>query len=312
MTRRIRIALTETKNAYQDMPETLDGVAGLASRMTDLRDANLRHHEELIADAAKAGARLVCLGELFSGPYFARRTNPVWRALAEDSVTGPSVVAMCAAAKANDIIVVAPIYEIDAISGNRFNTAVVIDETGSILGRYRKTHIPEGENERGEFHEKFYYIPSDGQLGDMPANVSTNRWFPVFETSIGKVGIAICYDRHFEGVMGTLANQGAELVLSPAVTYGAKSERMWEREFEVDASRHCMFIAGSNRKGSEPPWNDEYFGRSYIVGPNGRVPRIEARPELVMGDVNLDELTSVDLSGWDLLRDRRTDIYDIR
>ncbi len=310
MSRTIRIAVTETKNAYADMPASLDDVHQLAGKLDDLRDANLRHHAELIADAAKAGAKLVGLGELFASPYFARRTEPVWLGLAEDALTGPSVEAMKQSAREHQVVIVAPIYELDEHSGQRFNTAVVIDETGAVIGKYRKTHIPEGKNERGEFFEKFYYLASDGDLGDWPANVSKNPFYPVFETSIGAIGVAICYDRHFDGVMATLASQGAELVISPAVTYGDKSERMWEQEFEVDACRHNIFIAGSNRKGSEPPWNDEYFGRSYVVGPNGRLPLIDSRPELVIADVDLDELGRPDPAGWDLDRDRRSDIYD--
>jgi N-carbamoylputrescine amidase len=309
MSRIVRIALTETRNAYADMPARTEDLGQLSGKLDAVRDANLRHHEQLIADAAAAGARLVGLGELFPGPYFARFTEELWRGLAEDALAGPSISAMCAAAKRHAVIIVAPIYELDGTTGKRFNTAVVIDESGGVLGKYRKTHIPEGENERGEFHERFYYGPSNGELGEWPANISKNRFFPVFETSIGNIGAAVCYDRHFAGVMSTLASEGAELILSPAVTYGEKSQRMWEQEFEVDACRHNVFIAGSNRRGSEPPWNDEYFGASYIVGPNGRIPRVDSRPELVIGDVDFDVLIRPDPSGWNLPRDRRPEIY---
>jgi len=312
MSRVVRIAVTETRNVYAGMPASLDDIHELAGKLDELRDANVRHHAQLIADAAAAGARVVGLGELFPGPYFARNTDPVWFGLAEDATTGPSIQAMREAAARHHVIVLAPIYELDWDSGKRFNAAVLIDETGAVVGKYRKTHTPEGKNERGEFHEKFYYLPSDGNLGDWPANVSSNRHFPVYKTSVGKIGVAICYDRHFDGVMSTLAAQGAELVLSPAVTYGDKSRRMWELEFEVDACRHRLFIAGSNRKGIEPPWNDEYFGASYIVGPNGRATPLASRPELVIADIDLDELTSADPSGWDLERDRRPEIYDKR
>jgi hypothetical protein len=108
-----------------------------------------------------------------------------------------------------------PIFEHDPRSGRRFNTAVVIDEAGEILGRYRKTHIPVGTNEQASFCETFYYDRSDGDLGTWPRNVSSNPFFPVFETRLVRLGVAICYDRHFEGVMSALAENGAELVLSP-------------------------------------------------------------------------------------------------
>jgi len=310
MNRIVRIAVSETRNVYRDMPASVDDSHELAGKLDELRDANVQHNLALVADAAAAGARLIGLGELFPAPYFAKQTDPLWFGLAEDALTGPSVSAMREAAAAHRIIIVAPIYELHWDSGQRFNTAVVIDETGEIIGKYRKTHTPEGRNERGEFHEKYYYQPSDGDLGQWPANVSTNPFFPVFKTSIGRIGIAICYDRHFAGVMATLAAEGAELVLSPAVTYGDKSRRMWDMEFEVDACRHQLFIAGSNRRGVEPPWEDEYFGASYIVGPNGRAERIDSRPELVMADIDLDELARQDPAGWDLERDRRPDIYN--
>ena len=99
-------------------------------------------------------------------------------------------------------------------------------------------------------------------------------FFPVFETRLVRPGIAICYDRHFEGVMSALAENGAELVLSPAVTFGAKSRRMWDLEFEVDAARHNLYIGGSNRRGVEPPWTQEYSGASYFAGPDGVVANV--------------------------------------
>jgi len=187
---------------------------------------------------------------------------------------------------------------------------VVIDEEGEILGRYRKTHIPVGENEQGAFCETFYYDRSDGDLGVWPRNLSRNRFFPVFETRLVKLGVAICYDRHFEGVMSALAENGAELVLSPAVTFGEKSRRMWDLEFPVDAARHNLYIGGSNRRGVEPPWTQEYFGASYFAGPGGVLPRVASpTDELVIADLDLDLLRGADPSGWNLPRDRRSTIY---
>jgi N-carbamoylputrescine amidase len=204
---------------------------------------------------------------------------------------------------------VCPIYELDARSGRRFDTAVVVGETGTVIGRYRKTHIPEGTNETASFCETFYYERSDGRNGASPVDLSTNPYFPVFETAFARLGVAICYDRHFPGCVATLAAHGAEVVFSPAVTFGATSRRMWEREFEVDALRHRVFIGGSNRRGAEPPWNVEYFGASLFVGPNGRVAPLDVHPNLVVADLDLDELTGDDPSGWNLARDARPEIY---
>jgi N-carbamoylputrescine amidase len=309
MSRIIRAALTETANAYPDMPARVEDLGQLAERLDEVRDANLEHHAELVAAAAGAGVQVLCLGELFPGPYFALHQHPIWRDLAEDALSGPSVTAMRAQAKTHGVIVIAPIYELEAESGRRFNTAVVIDQTGTILGRYRKTHIPEGSNERAAFHETAYYQRGDGALGDWPADVSDNPHFPVFQTSLGRIGVATCYDRHFEGVMRSLAGAGAELVFSPAVTFGDQSRRMWELEFAVDAARHGLYIGGSNRRGTEAPWGVEYFGASHFVGPDGRLPEVDGPEHLVIADLDLEALGGASDSGWDLERDTRPDIY---
>jgi N-carbamoylputrescine amidase len=309
--RLVRAAMTQTVNAYRDMPTTVAALATLRDRLDDVRRANVEHHIDLLETAAKSGARIVGLGELFPGPYFALRSDPMWTALAEDARDGETIRAMRATAKRLSLVVIAPIYELDA-SGKRFNTAVVIDEHGEVLGTYRKTHIPYGTNEQGSFYENEYYERSDGKNLLGSANISKNPFFPVFQTSVGKVGVAICYDRHFEGVIWSLAHEGAEIVFSPAVTFGAKSQRMWHLEFAVDAARHNVFIGGSNRKGSEPPWDQPYFGESYFAGPNGTVQDVSTHANLVIADLDLGQLRSTDPSGWNLPRDIRHDIYSTR
>lgn len=304
----VRAALTETVNAYREMPARVEDLAKLETKLPAIRRANVEHHIGLMKAAKAQGARVICFGELFPAPYFALTNAPMWTALAEDWREGMTVTELRAAARAHSMIVIAPIYELDR-SGKRFNTAVVIDETGAVLGKFRKAHIPHGANEQGQFLEGLYYDRSNGENGPHVRNVSKNPFFPVWETSVGRIGVAICYDRHFEGVMSTLAKEGAELVFSPAVTFGAKSERMWELEFEVDAARHNLVIGGSNRKGSEPPWNQPYFGRSYFVGPNGRFANVSTHAELVISDVDLGQLLRPDPSGWNLKRDLRPDTY---
>lgn len=308
----VRVALTQTVNAYPEMPRTVEELPLLASRLDEVRRANVEHHVELLESAAAQGAKVVGLGELFPGPYFALRRDAMWIALAEDAIEGPTATALRAAARRLKLIVVAPLYERDAASGRRFNTAVVIDEHGEVLGTFRKTHIPYGANEQGSFHENDYYDRSDGKNLLGPRNVSQNPYFPVWETSVGRIGVAICYDRHFDGVMYSLAKEGAELVLCPAVTFGQKSERMWRLEFAVDAARHNIFIGGSNRKGQEPPWNQPYFGDSHFVGPNGPVPDLSKHPNLVIGDLDLGELAADDPAGWNLPRDILHHIYSPR
>ncbi len=308
----VRAAMTQTVNAYRDMPPTVAELPQLAGRLDDVRRANVDHHLALIEEAASLGARVVGLGELFPAPYFALGRDPMWVALAEDAREGPTVTAMRAAARRLDLVLIAPIYERDEASGKRFNTAVVIGPDGEVLGTYRKTHIPFGQNEQGSFHENVYYERSDGKNLLGPANVSQNPYFPVFATPLGKVGVAICYDRHFEGVMSALSREGAEIVFSPAVTFGQKSQRMWRHEFPVDAARHNLFIGGSNRRGVEPPWTQPYFGESYFVGPNGPLPEVSTNPLLVVADLDLGALRAGDPSGWNLPRDIRPDIYGSR
>ena len=298
----MRFALTQTVNAYQAMPAAVDDLPSLAPKLEDVRKANVAHNISLIEEAKGMGARAVCLGELFPAPYFALQEHPMWLALAEDALKGPTIKEVCKAAYENGMVVVAPLYELDAETGKRFNTAVVVDERGVVLGRYRKTHIPCGANEKGRFTETFYYGPGDPPKGE--------PYYPVFETSVGKIGVNICYDRHFEGVVRSLSRAGAELVFSPAVTFGEKSQRMWGLEFRVDAARHRVFIGGSNRLGSEKPFNQEYFGSSFFAGPDGeRLPNLSQHPNIVVSDLDLAALRRPDPSGWDLKRDERPGIY---
>ncbi len=307
-----RIAVTQTRNAYPEMPDTVAELPRLAQRLDQVRQANLDHHAALVAAAAQAGAKIVGFGELFGAPYFALTEHPMWRELAEDALHGPSVTHMRRVALDNDVLIIAPIYEKDSVTGRLFNTAVVIDEHGEVLGTYRKTHIPHGENEKGTFSERFYYGPSDGEMFvTRRANCSNRRYFPVFQTSVGRIGVAICYDRHFEGVMRSLADGGAQIVFSPAVTFGDKSQRMWRHEFATDAVRHNIFIAGSNRLGAEKPWNVSYFGDSHVVGPDGPLEDVSTHPELVICDVDLEVLRSTDPAGWRLQGDRRPEIFEV-
>jgi N-carbamoylputrescine amidase len=307
--RLVRVAMTQTVNAYGAMPTRVEDLPKLAGHLEEVRRVNLEHHLALLEAAAAAGVRAIGLGELFTGPYFALHDDPMWTSLAEDAWDGPTVTALRAAAKRHGLVVVAPIYERDALSGRRFNTAVVIDDDGVVLGTYRKTHIPHGSNEQGSFYEQFYYERSDGKNRVGASDVATNPFFPVFTTAIGRVGVAICYDRHFDGVMLSLALEGAELVFCPAVTFGEKSQRMWPVEFAVDAARHNLFIGGSNRKGVEAPWNQPFFGDSHFVGPNGRAADVSTHPNLIVSELDFGELSEPDPSGWDFPRDIRHDIY---
>lgn len=298
MKRPLTLAMTETQNVYEPMPQQVSELSRLSAHLEEIRRANVAHHVALARVAAARGAQIIGFGELFTGPYFASTQDPMWLGLAESAEDGPTVQTLKTVAQEESLVIVAPIYE--RHGERRYNTAVVIDADGQVLGKYRKTHIPNGQNEQGRFTEGFYYDRADAPQ---------DGYFPVFKTRYAQVGVAICYDRHFEGVMSALKRHGAELILSPAVTFGAKSERLWDMEFEVDAVRHRVFIAGSNRLGAELPWGVRYFGKSYVAGPNSRPPLDRSTPGLVMATIDLGELDAPDAAGWRLLEDARPDIY---
>ena len=310
MSRTVRVAMTQTKNRYDPMPATVSELGTLDGHLEAIRSANVEHHIALIEAAVAQGAQAVGLGELFTAPYFALEQRKVWLSMAEDSVTGPTVTALREVAARLGVVLVAPIYEVDAATGGRFNTAVVIDHDGRWCGRYRKTHIPCGTNEQGEFHETFYYGASDGApQPDGSIVLGKNPYFPVFPTEVGNIGVAICFDRHFEGVMSSLKKAGAELVFSPAITFGEKSMRLWRHEFPVDAMRHRMVICGSNRLGEEAPWNIAFPGGTYAVGPDGPLDNLSSNPELIVVDAPLTALAGGDPAGWEIMKNRRPEIY---
>jgi N-carbamoylputrescine amidase len=300
----LRAAMTQTVNAYPSMPARVEDLPALAGQLGAIRGSNLDHHAELIARAAGAGARVIGLGELFPAPYFALGRDPMWLGLAESADDGPSVMRMRAEARQHGIVIVAPIYESCALSGKRYNTAVVIDSDGDALGKFRKSHIPRGANEQGAFDESFYYGPADGAYNEpSPKILGDNPMLPVFVTSVGRLGVSICYDRHFPRMAEGLARAGAQVIFSPAVTFGEKSERMWAIEFEVDAARHGVYIGGSNRMGAERPWGQAYYGASHFVGPGGRHQDLSRDAALVIADLDLGALSGPDPSGWNLHRD---------
>jgi len=275
------------------LPPTVDGLDGVTpSMLQSLRELCLEQNRCLARRARALGSHVVCFGELCNAPYFALEKRDVWKDLAEPVCEGPTVESMRALAKDLGMVLVVPLYEVEPKTCRRFNTTVVIDSSGQVLGFYRKNHIPCGKNEQSSFSETYYYERGCGVDQSLcPGNVSRNECFPVFQTSVCRIGVATCYDRHFEGVIQTLAEQGAELILCPAVTYGEQSERMWDMEFVVDAMRHSVFVGGLNRLGSEPPWNQEYFGRSFFCSPScSRLADLSPTPDLVVADLDLSEV----------------------
>jgi len=250
-------------------------------------------HLGMIADAASRGAEIVGLQEIFFGPYFCAEQDPKWYATAEPE-DGPTVTKMREVARQHGIVLIVPWYE-EEQPGVYYNSAVVIEKDGSVLGKYRKTHIPQvGPC----FWEKFYFKP--GNLG-----------YPVFETSVGKVGLIICYDRHFPEVARELGLKGAEIVFNPSATVTSLSRYLWELEQPAHAVANGYFIAASNRVGVEAPLNAaEFYGSSYFCSPRGKIlaQASATDDEVLVCDLNLDEIREV-RDTWQFLRDRRPETY---
>ena len=283
MPRTVRCGLIQARNVKP--PE-----AGLPA----IKKAMLQKHDKLIAEAAKKKVKILCLQELFYGPYFCAEQETKWYQLTEPVPNGPTVKHMQRLAKKYEMAIVVPIYE-EEQRGVYYNTAAVIDADGSYLGKYRKTHIPHC---KPGFWEKFYFRP--GNLG-----------YPVFDTAYAKVGVYICYDRHFPEGARALGLNGAEIVFNPSATVAGLSEYLWKLEQPAHAVANGYFVGAINRVGLEAPWNmGEFYGQSYFCDPRGQIIAEGPRDDdaLVVANLNLDMIDEV-RSTWQFYRDRRPDAY---
>jgi N-carbamoylputrescine amidase len=261
----------------------------------EIREAMVDKHMALIEDAGKQGVQVICLQELFYGPYFCAEQETRWYDITESIPDGPTTQLMCETAKRLGMVMVIPIYEMD-LPGIYYNTAAVIDADGTYLGKYRKNHIPHCAP---GFWEKFYFRP--GNLG-----------YPVFETAVGKVGVYICYDRHFPEGARALALNGAEIVFNPSATVAGLSEYLWKLEQPAHAVANAYFLGAINRIGTEAPWNiGEFYGQSYFCDPRGQFVAQASRDqdELIVADMDLDLIREV-RNTWQFFRDRRPETYE--
>ncbi len=267
-----------------------------ASKMTpqQLREAMIEKHLPLVDEAGKRGVQILCLQEIFTGPYFCAEQNPKWYELAERVPDGPTVKLMQERARRHKMAMVVPVYE-EEMTGVYYNTAAVLDTDGSYLGKYRKTHIPHC---LPAFWEKFYFTPGD--LG-----------YPVFDTKVVRIGVYICYDRHFPEGARALGLAGAEIVFIPSATTAGHSEYLWKLEQPAHAVANGYFVGTNNRVGMEAPWNfGHFYGTSYFCDPRGKILAEGSRDkeELVVADLDLDVIQEV-RTQWQFFRDRRTDLY---
>jgi beta-ureidopropionase len=265
-----------------------------SEKLEVIRDANVEKHLKLIDQAGSEGVQILCMQEIFTGPYFCAEQNPRWYEAVERIPDGPTTRLMQERAKQHRMVIVVPLYEEEA-PGINYNTAAVIDADGTYLGKYRKNHIPQVAP---GFWEKYYFKP--GNLG-----------YPVFQTRYAKVGVYICYDRHFPEGARELGLNGAEIVFNPSATVAGLSEYLWKLEQPAHAVANAYFVGAINRVGREMPWNiGEFYGQSYFCDPRGKM-LAEAkrdRDELVIADVDLDVIREV-RNVWQFYRDRRPETY---
>ncbi|HLF20575.1 MAG TPA: nitrilase-related carbon-nitrogen hydrolase [Bacteroidota bacterium] len=259
-----------------------------------IKKSMIDKHVGFIEEAGKKGVQILCMQELFYGPYFCAEQKTKWYAMVEKIPDGPTVKLMQDYAKKYQMAIIAPIYE-EEITGVYYNSAAVIDADGKYLGKYRKHHIPQVDP---GFWEKFYFKP--GNLG-----------YPVFNTRYATIGVYICYDRHFPEGARVLGLHGAEIVFNPSATVAGLSEYLWELEQPAHAVANGYFVGAINRVGTEPPWNiGEFYGKSYFCNPRGKIVAQAGRDkdELVVADLDLNMIQEV-RSVWQFFRDRRPESY---
>lgn len=262
-----------------------------------IRDQMVEAHIPFIEEAASRGVNILCFQEVFTQPYFCPSQDPKWYAATESIPNGETTQLMQAYAKKHGMVIVVPIYE-EEMPGVYYNTAAVIDADGKYLGKYRKTHIP---HVAPGFWEKYFFKPGN-----------SDDW-PVFDTAYGKVGVYICYDRHFPEGWRALALNGAEIIFNPSATVAGLSKYLWELEQPAAAVANGVFIGAINRVGTEAPWNiGEFYGSSYFVDPRGKIiaQASEDLDELVVADLDLAQLREV-RDTWPFFRDRRPENYEV-
>jgi N-carbamoylputrescine amidase len=264
----------------------------------DHPSANLSKAVERIAAAARKGAQIVCLQELFRSRYFCQSENHKNFKLAE-SIPGPTTDALSALAAEQEIVIVASVFERRS-AGIYHNTAVVIDADGSIAGIYRKMHIPDDPL----YYEKFYFTPGD--LG-----------FPSFQTRYAKVGALVCWDQWFpEGArLATLS--GAQILFYPTAigwipneprAVGQQQRAAWELIQRSHAVANGVYVASVNRVGREG--KIKFWGNSFLAGPFGEIVAHAGgeREEILLAKCDLSKVEETRQS-WPFLRDRRIDAY---
>jgi beta-ureidopropionase len=263
-------------------------------KWTGDKDSMIAAAVEHIQTAASQGTQVLCLQELFYGPYFCQVQDADYYSYTEQIPDGPTTDLMKELAARHGMVLIVPMYE-EEQPGVYYNTAAVIDADGSYLGKYRKNHIPQVKG----FWEKFYFKP--GNLG-----------YPIFDTAVGRIGVYICYERHFPEGWRALGLAGAKIVFNPSATSRSLSEYLWRLEQPAAAVANEYFVGAINRVGVEPLGDNEFYGSSYFADPRGQLigdAASDTKDEVLIRDLDMDQLAEV-RNLWAFYRDRRPDTYE--
>jgi N-carbamoylputrescine amidase len=276
--------------------------------------ANLRHAIARVREAASRGAQIVCLQELFNSPYFCKAEKSDRFDLAEP-IPGPTVDRMQALAKELEIVIIVPIFEREA-AGIYRNSAAVVDADGSLLGVYRKMHIPDDPL----FYEKYYFTPGDSHVSQ-DGNHKGSHGFRVWRTRYADIGVLICWDQWYPEAARINALLGAEILFYPTAIGWHPAEKAEFGESQVDAWRTAqrahaiangVFVASPNRVGHEEEAATdgiEFFGHSFVCDPFGRIlAEAGTTPAVLVAECDRS-LIEETRRNWPFLRDRRIDAY---
>jgi beta-ureidopropionase len=259
------------------------------------KDSMIAKNADYARQAADQGTKVMCFQELFYGPYFCQVQENEHFDYAEPIPDGPTTKLMQELAQETEMAIVVPMFEKED-DGFFYNTAAVIDADGTYLGKYRKQHIPHVKG----FWEKFYFRPGNGG-------------YPIFDTrNAGRIGVYICYDRHFPEGWRALGLRGAKIVFNPSATSRGLSMYLWNLEQPAAAVANEYYIGAINRVGQEPLGDNDFYGSSYFVSPRGQIIGDQAsdkEEELVVRDLDMDMIDEVRKT-WAFYRDRRPDAYE--
>ena len=279
-------------NEDKGVPEIVRA-ALVQAKWTGDKQSMIESNVALARDAGSQGAQILCFQELFYGPYFCQVQDPEYFSYTESVPGGPTTEAMCDLARETGMVLVVPVYEVEQ-EGVFYNTAIVIDDDGTYLGKYRKHHIPQVKG----FWEKFYFRP--GNLG-----------YPIFHTAVGPIGVYICYDRHFPEGWRALGLAGARIVFNPSATSRGLSSYLWNLEQPSAAVANEYFVGAINRVGIEELGDNDFYGSSYFVDPRGQKvgeAGSDSEDEVIVRDLDMSVLKDVRHT-WAFYRDRRPDSY---